>query len=76
MNKRFEEEVRRLVGDARHLKLKTASGYRSALNDFDGHLKSGFRGPSDPDRYVSFPMAGLKNNKAAGLVGNSMTLTG
>ena len=76
VNKLFEEEVRRVVKDTAYSNLKKTSAYQSALTEFDSHLKPGFRGRNDPDRFVSFPMAGLKNNKAAGLVSNSLRLSG
>lgn len=76
LNRRFEEEVKNTVGPDAYMKLSTTSAYRSALKDFDGAIKVGFRGKDDPDRFVSFPMAGLKDNKAKGLVSNSMTLSG
>jgi hypothetical protein len=76
VNKMFEQEVQKVVKDGPFMKLKKLSAYQSALTEFDGHIKPGFRGQNDPDRFVSFPMAGLKNNRAAGLVSNSMTLSG
>lgn len=76
VNKLFEEEVRKVVKDGPYLKLKTSSAYQSALAEFYGHLKPGFRGQDDPNKFVNFPMAGLRTNKAAGLVSNSMTLSG
>lgn len=76
VNKLFEEEVRRVVKDKPYRRLEQTSAYQSALAEFDGHIKPGFRGPNDPNRYVSFPMAGLRTNKAAGLVSNSMALSG
>lgn len=76
VNKLFEEEVRKVVKDGPYLKLKTSSAYQSALTEFDGHVKPGFRGQDDPNKFVNFPMAGLRTNKAAGLVSNLMTLSG
>lgn len=76
VNKLLEEEIRRVVEDEAYLSLKKTRAFQSALAEFDSYLKPGFRGRGDSDRYVSFPMAGLKNNKAAGLVRNSMTLSG
>lgn len=70
VNKLFEEEVRKVVKDGSYLKLKTSSAYQSALAEFDGHVKPGFRGQDDPNKFVNFPMAGLRTNKAAGLVSN------
>lgn len=76
LNRRFEEEIKDTVGPDAYTKLSTTPAYRSALKDFDGAIKVAFRGKHDPDRFVSFPMAGLDDNKARGLVSNSMTLSG
>jgi hypothetical protein len=76
LNRLFEEEVRKVVGDEAYVKLKKENGYRTGLKDFDTAIKLAFRGKNDPDKFVSFPMADLKDNKALGLVSNSMTLSG
>jgi hypothetical protein len=76
LNKLFEEEIRKTVGDDAYVKLKKTDAYRSGLKDFDTAIKLAFRGKTDPDKFVSFPMADLKDNKAFGLVSNSMTLSG
>lgn len=76
LNRSFEELIRQTVGEEAFVALKKTEGYRSALRDFDVAHKLSFRGPRDSDRYVSFPMANLKDNKAKGLVKNCMTLTG
>ncbi|KFG77530.1 hypothetical protein MANI_111979 [Metarhizium anisopliae] len=76
LNKRFEDEVLQAVGDEAYVKLKKTDAYRSALKEFDTVVKIAFRGKNDPDRFVSFPMADLKDNTAAGLVKNAMALSG
>lgn len=76
LNNLFVEEIRKTVGDDAYVKLKKTDAYRSGLKDFDSAIKLAFRGKNDPDKFVSFPMAGLKDNKALGLVSNSMTLSG
>ncbi|KAH6662561.1 hypothetical protein B0J14DRAFT_707549 [Halenospora varia] len=76
LNNLFEEEIRKTVGDDAFLKLKKTDGYRSGVKDFDRAIKLAFRGKNDPDKFISFPMANLKDNKALGLVSNSMTLSG
>jgi hypothetical protein len=76
LNHLFEEEIRKTVGDEAYVKLKKSNAYRSGLKDFDGAIKVAFRGKGDPDKFVSFPMANLKDNSALGLVSNSMTLSG
>ncbi|KEZ45057.1 hypothetical protein SAPIO_CDS2479 [Scedosporium apiospermum] len=76
VNKLFEEEIKKVVGDSAYAELKKTPAYRCALRDFDGAIKPAFRGRNDPDRFVSFPMAGLEDNPARGLLSNSMTLSG
>ncbi|KAI0965133.1 Hsp70 family protein-like protein [Xylaria arbuscula] len=76
LNRSFEELIRQTVGEEAFVSLKKTEGYRSALREFDAAHKLSFRGPRDSDRYVNFPMANLKDNKAKGLVKNCMTLTG
>ncbi|KAI0125684.1 hypothetical protein BJ170DRAFT_684939 [Xylariales sp. AK1849] len=76
LNRTFEEEVRKTVGEDAYPGLKRTEAYRSALREFDVAIKLSFRGKSDPDRYVSFPMAKLQDNKSRGLIKNSMTLSG
>ncbi|TGJ87961.1 hypothetical protein E0Z10_g854 [Xylaria hypoxylon] len=76
LNRSFEELIKQTVGEDTFLGLKKTEGYRNALREFDVAHKLSFRGPRDNDRYVSFPMANLKDNKAKGLVKNSMTLSG
>jgi hypothetical protein len=76
LNRSFEEEVRRAVGEDHFPSLKKTEGYRSALREFDVAHKLSFRGTEDADRYVSFPMAKLKDNKAKVLIKNSLTLSG
>lgn len=76
VNKLFEEEIKKVVGDSTYAELKKTPAYRCALRDFDGAIKPAFRGRNDPDRFVSFPMAGLEDNPARGLLSNSMALSG
>lgn len=76
LNQIFEEEIRKTVGDEAYVKLKKTDAYRGALKDFDGAIKLAFRGKNDSDKFVSFPMAGLTDNKSLGLESNSMKLSG
>jgi hypothetical protein len=76
LNNLFEEEIRRTVGDEAYVELKKKDAYKGALKDFDTAIKFGFRGKNDPDKFISFPMADLKDNPAHGLVKNSMKLSG
>ncbi len=76
LNRSFEEVIKQAVGEDAFLGLKKTEGYRNALREFDVAHKLSFRGPGDSERYVSFPMANLNDNKAKGLVKNCMTLSG
>ncbi|EMR64084.1 putative heat shock 70 kda protein 12a protein [Eutypa lata UCREL1] len=76
LNKSFEKEVRNIVGEDAFGTLKKTPGYQGAMREFDLVHKLSFRGPGDADRYVSFPMANLADNKAKGLMKNSITLSG
>jgi hypothetical protein len=76
INKLFEDEIRRVVGEEEYATLQEKRAYRGALRDFDIYIKPGFRGKRDRNTYVSFHNAGLKDNKPEGLQNNTMTLTG
>ena len=76
INRLLEEEIQKVVGDEAYVKLKQTEGYRNALKEFDVAIKISFTGKNDPNKYISFPMAHLKDEPAKGLVKNSMTLSG
>lgn len=76
VNKRFEEEVEKVVGSGVFAALKNTSGYRSALREFDTVIKPAFRGANDSCKYVSFPRANLEDNRAMGLERDAIALSG
>ncbi|KIY01242.1 uncharacterized protein Z520_02794 [Fonsecaea multimorphosa CBS 102226] len=76
INKLLEEEIRKAVGDEAYIKLKETDGYRAALKEFDVAIKVSFEGKNDRDKFISFPMANLKDNPRHGLVKNSMARSG
>ena len=76
INKMLEEEIRRAVGEEAYVKLKETDGYRNALKEFDVAIKVSFEGKNDKDKYISFPMANLKDNVPHGIVKNAMKLSG
>ena len=76
INKMLEEEIRRAVGEEAYVKLKETDGYRNALKEFDVAIKVSFEGKNDKDKYISFPMANLKDNVPRGIVKNAMKLSG
>ncbi|KAH0562067.1 hypothetical protein GP486_003228 [Trichoglossum hirsutum] len=76
LNKRFEHWIQETVGDAEYIELKKTDGYRAAMQQFDLSIKPAFRSKQDPDRYISFPMAKLKDDDSKGIVKNSIILKG
>jgi hypothetical protein len=76
LNKRFEQWIQEMVGDVAYIELKKTDGYRAAMQHFDLTIKPAFRSKQDPDRWVSFPTAKLKDDASKGIVKNSITLKG
>jgi hypothetical protein len=76
LNKRFEEAVKELVGEAVFAELRAHKGYGNALKMFDRDVKRSFSGDLEEEFYVSFRMAGLEDIPDAGLEGNDWTMTG
>lgn len=67
LNKRFEEQVKMLVGDDQYYHLRKTPAYHQAVNFFDKTVKPAFRGKNDDSWYVNFPMADLEDDEAQGL---------
>lgn len=76
LNRSFERWIQETVGDAEYRKLKNTDGYQTAMQQFDLTIKPAFRSEKDRDRYLSFPMANLKDNHSKGIVRNSIKLKG
>lgn len=76
LNKAFEDHVRDAVGEQEFERIKEHEAYRTALRDFDLRVKREFKGPDDPNEYVSFPRACLQDNEAKGIEQNAMILSG
>lgn len=76
LNKRFEEKVRRVVGEKQFASLKDTVGWAKALNEFDKNIKTSFNGDVSETFYVNFPKAELKDNPDEGLFGNCWEMTG
>jgi hypothetical protein len=74
LNRRFEEAVKKLVGEAVYAELRDHKGYSNALRMFDRDVKRSFSGEPDEEYYVSFMMAGLDDKPDAGLEGNHWTM--
>lgn len=67
LNKRFEEQVKMLVGEDQYYHLRKTPAYESAVKFFDRTVKPAFRGKNDDSWYVNFPMADLQDDESQGL---------
>ncbi|OAP57350.1 hypothetical protein AYL99_08088 [Fonsecaea erecta] len=76
INKLLEEEIKRAVGEEAFVRLHKTEAYRTALHEFEVAIKVSFTGKNDRDKFISFPMANLKDNPQRGIVKNSMKLSG
>jgi len=76
LNQRFAEEVKSLVGEDQYYHLRKTKGFRFAERTFDREIKRSFRGNLSEEHFVTFPMATLKEDKAAGLVSSTWRMTG
>lgn len=74
LNKRFEEEVKELVGEDQYFHLRKTNGYSEAVDFFDGTVKPAFRGTPNESWYVNFPMADLEDDPANDLKRNTWQL--
>lgn len=75
LNKRFEQAVKKLVGDFEFAKLQKTKAFEQAMQQFDRHIKTAFRSDQDDDYYVNFPMASLNDNVAKNLQSNCWAMT-
>jgi hypothetical protein len=71
LNKRFEEQVRMLVGEDQYYLLRKTKAYEQAVKFFDRTVKPAFRGKKDESWYVNFPMAELEDDESQGLKRNT-----
>ncbi|KAL1866881.1 hypothetical protein Daus18300_006584 [Diaporthe australafricana] len=55
LNKRFEDKVQQVVGDAQFACLKQGVGWAKGLHEFDKDVKTSFNGKADVSFFVSFP---------------------
>jgi len=76
LNKRFEDEVEKAVGEMAFKKLKRTTAYRKGLEEFDMAIKPAFRGRNDPNKTISFPRADLADNLVNGIRRDTMILSG
>lgn len=76
LNKRFEDTVRRMIGNQAFENLKGSVGWAKAIKEFDTNIKTSFNGDVSEIYYINFPKADLEDNPEAGLFGNCWEMTG
>ena len=76
LNQRFDEAVKRLVGDDQWEGLRKSKGFFFAQKSFERDVKRSFRGSADEEHYINFPTATLRDNPKAGLESNCWAMTG
>ncbi|KEF53944.1 uncharacterized protein A1O9_09739 [Exophiala aquamarina CBS 119918] len=64
LNKRFEEQVKMVVGEDQYFHLRKTPAYHQAVRFFDRTVKPAFRGKNDDSWYVNFPMADLEDDES------------
>ncbi|KAK5223509.1 hypothetical protein LTR72_004895 [Exophiala xenobiotica] len=74
LNKRFEEQVKMLVGEDQYYHLRKTRAYQEAVTFFDRTVKRGFRADNEDSWYVNFPMAELKDDPSQNLKRNTWEL--
>ncbi|ETI20493.1 hypothetical protein G647_08530 [Cladophialophora carrionii CBS 160.54] len=74
LNKRFEDQVKMLVGEDQYYHLRKTRAYQEAVTFFDRTVKRGFRAGNEDSWYVNFPMADLKDDRSQNLKRNTWEL--
>lgn len=74
LNRRFEEQVKILVGEDQYYHLRKTRAYQEAVTFFDRTVKRGFRAGNADSWYVNFPMADLKDDPSQNLKRNTWEL--
>jgi hypothetical protein len=70
LNRRFEEAVKKLVGEDQFNNMHNTRAFSAAVEYFDLSVKTAFRGREDEDYFVNFPMAKLEDDRKNNLVSN------
>jgi hypothetical protein len=70
LNSRFEEAVKKLVGEYQFNNMRNTRAFSAAAEYFDLSVKTAFRGREDDDYLVNFPMAKLEDDCNNKLVSN------
>jgi len=76
LNQRFVEAVKNLVGDDQWNDLRKCKGFFLAEKGFDREVKKSFRGGSNEEYFINFPMARLEDDPENGLESNCWRMTG
>jgi hypothetical protein len=76
LNRRFGEAVKSLVGEDKFFELRKTEGYRVALEWFERDVKRRFKGGSQEEYLISFPMANLEDDEDGGLQANCWRIKG
>ena len=76
LNKRFEQEVKNVVGEDQFYHLRKTKGFAQAISQFDKSIKTAFRGGADEEYFVNFPMAQLQDNPLNNLQSNCWNMRG
>ncbi|KAK8877381.1 Hsp70 family heat shock protein [Apiospora arundinis] len=72
LNKRFEDSVRDLIGEAQMAALKAVpDGWSLVLDQFETEIKRKFCGESDRPHYIHFPGVSLEDDLNYGLENNT-----
>ena len=76
LNKRFEQAVKDLVGEDQFYNLRKTIGLEEASKQFERSIKTAFRGGTDEEYLVNFPMAQLSDDPTNNLQSNCWILKG
>jgi hypothetical protein len=76
LNRRFEQSVKEVVGEDQFYHLRKTKGFEQAVLQFDQSIKTAFRGDTDEDYYVNFPMVNLEDDPVNNLASNCWNMKG
>ena len=74
LNRRFEDYIKNVVGEADFLKLRESGALSRAMKHFNDYVKPGFYSSKDEESYINFPKAGLPENPEKGLSKDTITV--
>lgn len=76
LNRRFEQAINDIVGEDQFEMLRKTKGFEEALRQFDISIKTAFRGDSEEEFFVNFPMSQLKDDPANNIQANCWNMKG